>query len=322
MNRSNRRLQLAAVILASLAFVLAITALILALRAGRSDGDTRAEAPRQTARAEQAEADDPADAEQDDSAQSVPIEPVPADDHDEPVQNALDGFVSSQGGTWDVYYESLSDGAYAAAQSGHGAEPRSVSASVIKLFVMGAVYDAIDRGALAHDNVYTNLRSMITASDNTACNTLVRALGNGDAGAGIQAVNRFAQSIGCTGTQMTRLMLQQTGTENYVTARDCATILRLIYRGACVSADASAEMLALLRGQTVNNRLPASLPADTVVAHKTGDLANLSCGDVGIVFSPAGDYILCVLSNYSTNDAQTVSAIATLSRTVYDVVNQ
>ena len=241
---------------------------------------------------------------------------------DADVQKTLDDFLSTQGGTWDIYYESLSDGSYAAAQSGHDAEPRSVSASVIKLFVMGAVYDAIEQGTLSHDSVYQNLCQMITASDNTACNALVLQLGGGDRDAGIRAVNRFAQSIGCNGTEMTRLMLEQTGTENYVTARDCATILRLIYNGQCVSPDASTEMRTLLLGQTMNNRLPADLPSGTEVAHKTGDLQNLSCCDVGIIFSPAGDYVLCVLSNHSRNDGQTISSIATLSRTVYDVVNK
>ena len=87
-----------------------------------------------------------------------------------------------------------------------------------------------------------------------------------------------------------------------------------------MSASASAEMLALLKAQTVNDRLPANLPQGVTVAHKTGNLSNLSCGDAGIIFTQRGDYLLCVLSNHSQNDVQTTGAIAVLSRTIYDVV--
>ena len=241
------------------------------------------------------------------------------DRKDARVQQAMDQFVTAQSGAWDLYYESLTDGKTAQAQSNHGAEPRSVAASLIKLFVMGAVYDAVQNGSLEHDAVYADLRSMIAASDNDACNRLVTKLGGGDAAAGMTAVNRFAASIGCSDVQMNRLMLKP-GSENYVSARDCAAILRMIYQKRLVSADASAEMLALLKEQTVNDRLPAALPQGVTVAHKTGNLPNLSCGDVGIVFTDKGDYILCLISNYSQNDVQTTGAMATFSRTVYDIV--
>ena len=322
MNRNNRPLRLLATVLAALALLAAAAALILAGRTLLREQRRKAERAEETAQHRR----EPRGEEDDEPDLTVRIEPDEPDpepdtpDADPAVQAALEQFLSAQGGTWDIYYESLSDGAFAAVQSNHGAEPRSVAASVIKLFVMGAVYDAVRTGALQHDAVYADLRSMITASDNDACNRLVRLLGGGDPAAGEAAVNRFAQSLGCADVQMNRLMLQNNGTENYVSARDCAAILRLIYEGACVSKSASAEMLELLKGQTVNDRLPAALPQGVTVAHKTGNLSNLSCGDVGIVFSPAGDYILCLLSNYSQNDAQTTGAMATLSRTIYDIV--
>ena len=319
MNTSNRKLRLTALSLAALALVLALAALILALRANLPRGGAAADPSLQAdAAAGTNPKSDPQKPKGSETQELLPTDA--AANHAEDVQDVLDSFVAAQGGVWDIYYESLSDGSYAAAQSGHGAEPRSISASVIKLFVMGAVYDAVEQGTLSHDSVYPNLRLMITVSDNDACNTLVLQLGGGDRDAGIRAVNRFAQSIGCNDTEMTRLMREETGTENYVTARDCATILRLIYTDACVSPDASLEMRTLLLGQTRNNRLPANLPSGTAVAHKTGELPNLSCCDVGIIYSPGGDYILCVLNNHSQNDGQTISSIATLSRTVYDIV--
>ena len=296
-----------ALILAAVAVALAAASLALFVRALRAEDDAPARKAKHTPAAETA-------------LPTVTAEtPAPQPQPDEAVQQAFEDFLSANGGTWDLYYESLGTGAYAEAQSGHAADVRSVAASVIKLFVMGAVYDAVQRGDLSHDAVYADLRGMITVSDNDACYRLVRLLGSGDAESGIAAVNRYIQSLGCASTRMNRLMLQP-GEENYVTARDCAAILRLIYEGSCVSKSASEEMLALLKAQTVNDRLPAQLPQGVTVAHKTGNLVNLSCGDVGVVFTPSGDYILCAISNYSQNDAATTAAIAQLSRTVYDCV--
>ena len=50
------------------------------------------------------------------------------------------------------------------------AEPRALAASLIQLFVMGAVYDAVQTGALATTQSTPDLSSMIAASDNDACN--------------------------------------------------------------------------------------------------------------------------------------------------------
>lgn len=320
-NDSSKILRRVVLVLVIIAFVMSATlAALLVRKAIRS----RRESEEPAAASETAAAPETATPapEPSDETSAAPETSAPAADagrQSEAVQKVLDDFVAAQDGAWDVYYESLSDGASAAAQSGHGSEPRSVAASLIKLYVMGAVYDAVAHGKLTHDAVYNDLYSMITVSDNDACNRLVTLLGGGNAAAGMKAVNAFAAAIGCTSTQMNRLMLQP-GTENFVTARECGTILRAIYNGSCVSADASKEMLTLLKAQTVNDRLPVNLPQGVTVAHKTGNLSNLSCGDVGIILSPKGDYILCVIANHEPSDATATTATATLSRTVYDTV--
>ena len=219
---------------------------------------------------------------------------------------------------WDIYYESLSDGRFAAVEQNLPEDHRMVSASLIKLFVMGAVYQAHEEGLLDADAQSADLWNMITASDNSAANRLITLLGGGDAAAGMERVNRFAQSMGCADTQLNRLMLVDNGLQNYISARDCAAFLRAVYAGTCVSAARSQEMLTMLRGQTVNNRIPQRLPAGTAVAHKTGDLQHLSCGDVGIVFAPSGDYLLCAISNLSADDYRTAETIAAISLLVYE----
>jgi len=66
-------------------------------------------------------------------------------------------------------------------------------------------------------------------------------------------------------------------------------------RKELVSASASDRMLARLERQTLNDRLPAQLPKQTVVAHKTGNLAGV-LHDAGIIFTPGGPRVVVVMT--------------------------
>lgn len=228
----------------------------------------------------------------------------------------LDGSLSGLDGTWDVYVERLSDGAACSARSASEPSGPMVSASLIKLFIMGAVYERVRDGALDGDEVEGALRSMITVSDNDAANELTLLLGGGDEKLGMEAVNRFAEGVGCPDTEMNRLMLADNGLQNYTTAADCALLLRLIYGLRCVSPEYDEEMLELLKAQKRTSKIPAGLPEGVVCANKTGELSGLSECDAAIVFAPGGAYILCVLSEPEDN-AATIDAIVGLSRAVY-----
>ena len=60
--------------------------------------------------------------------------------------------------------------------------------------------------------------------------------------------------------------------------------------------------------------IPAGIPADLAVAHKTGNLTAMCIADVGIVFAPTCDYILC---NDPVTDSGATDEIVKLSRMVY-----
>jgi beta-lactamase class A len=227
-------------------------------------------------------------------------------------------FVREQPGRWSLCYARLPDGETVSCATD---EEPMVSASLVKLFILGAVCQRIEQGELRWEDAETRLRAMITVSDNASANELIRLLGGGDAEAGMAAVNAWCADLAYADTRLNRLMLADNGLQNYTGAADCAAFLTAVYRGECVSPEASRRMLALLREQTVNDRLPALLPAGTAVAHKTGDLSGLCCADVGIVFSPGGDYLLCVICNDQPYDAAAREAIAALSAQVYALVN-
>lgn len=243
--------------------------------------------------------------------------PEPAPENKE-LETLIAEKLTGRSDIWDVWCENLRDGSVAAVHFNAAEDYRMVAASLIKLFVMGKVFEEIEKGTIDYASVRSDLTKMIQISDNASTNRLIRLLGNGSADAGIKQVNDFAHRIGCDETQLNRLMLDNNGLENYTSGRDCAEILRLIYRGECVTSEYSREMLDILKGQEKNAKIPALLPQNTVVAHKTGTLTHLSNGDVGIVYGPENDYIVCIINNKSRNDPKTVNAIADLSLAVYN----
>lgn len=230
----------------------------------------------------------------------------------------LRALVQEQPGRWSLCWMRLPDGETVAVSTD---EEAMVSASLIKLYVMGAVFERVESGELEREAVMPLLRPMIVISDNASANQLIRLLGGGDAAAGMAAVNDWCRDRGYAATRLNRLMLEDNGLQNYTAAADCAALLAAIYRGECVSEEASRQMLDLLLEQQVNDRLPLPLPEGTPVAHKTGDLSGLCCADVGIVFSPGGDYLLCAICNDQPYDAGARDAIVGLSGQLYALLN-
>lgn len=218
---------------------------------------------------------------------------------------------------WDVWVEDLTDGTSIHCTQNIEENQPMVSASLIKLFIMGAVYDKIETGAVKESDVSEKLEQMITVSDNAAANSLTMLLGNGDEEAGRKTVETWAASIGCENVAYHRLMLAENDLQNYVTAQDCAEILRQIYKKTCISEAASEKMLQLLENQQVNDRLPLLLPEDVTVAHKTGNLSGICIADVGIVELKDRPYLICVICNDPYTDAGATSEIAELSQSVY-----
>lgn len=141
---------------------------------------------------------------------------------------------------------------------------------------------------------------MITHSDNVAAMLLHDRLGN-------SAINERMRELGLRATKITN--------DLPTTAADMARLLEAIASGRIVGPAASAEMLALLRAQRVNDRIPAGLPRGVAVAHKTGNWER-ACHDAGIVFAPAGAYILVVLSE----EVACAKRVASLSTAVYEAL--
>ena len=101
----------------------------------------------------------------------------------------------------------------------------------------------------------------------------------------------------------------------HTTASDIANYFELLYKGEIIDKEYSDKMLSILKGQTINDRIPKYLPEDTVIAHKTGELFGAK-HDAGIVYSEKGDYIIVVMSN-TKSEAIAAENIAKFSQDIY-----
>ncbi len=214
---------------------------------------------------------------------------------------------------------------------------RFESASLYKLWVMAVVFQWIESGRLSLDDKLTQdvktlnekfkieensaerkegtvsysvkeaLDLMITKSDNYSALLLVLKVR-------LAAIQGFLADYG--------LMESKIGTASgspVITAYDTTLFFNKLYNGEFSNPQNTDKMLALLKGQVLNEKLPKNLPINTIIAHKTGELDGFS-HDAGIIYSPSADYIIVVLSK-STNPLGANERIANISKAVYDYFN-
>ena len=242
--------------------------------------------------------------------------------------NQVQSLLPTDNGTWSVYVCNL-------AKNTEGAinDQQMQAASLIKLYIMGAVYEDYDSlsSKYSKDALDNALNSMITVSDNDAANTLVNYLGGGDDAAGMARVNKFCQDHGYTSTSMGRLLLADNSNgDNYTSAKDCGKFLKTIYqidKGTATDNNATlagAEyMYRLLKMQTRKNKIPAQMPSNVKVANKTGELDTVE-NDAGIIYDTAKgiDLVVCFMSQDLNDTTAAQNTIAQDSRAIYGYYNE
>ena len=224
-------------------------------------------------------------------------------------------------GSWSVYICDLAGGSEATIN-----DSPMQAASLIKLFIMGAVYENYDSLSQQYGSATLDsyLTPMITVSDNDAANSLVSCLGGGDSTAGMQKVNSFCQSHGYTNTSMGRLLLASNEFgDNYTSAYDCGKFLKEIYQICSGTTQTPSllhaeEMYFLLKQQQRTNKIPAALPEGVSVANKTGELSDVE-NDAGILYNAQGgnDLVIVFLSQNLSSPGEAQNTIAQLSRSIY-----
>ena len=223
-----------------------------------------------------------------------------------------------------------------------------VAASVIKLPILVAVYEAAAAGRLrlhrtarlrAEDQVTGSgvlqflspglrlpLRDlaelMIVYSDNAATNILLRVLGT-------EAVNACLDGLGLHRSRIHRplqVVPAGGGEPNRVTAGEMAELLAKLASGQAVSFEACRRMIATLKRTQARDGLPALLPegAQATVgapppwewAHKTGSVTGCE-HDVGLLYLPGQTVAVAALTAGCGTPRQARALLAEVGRAVF-----
>ncbi|MEY4930821.1 MAG: hypothetical protein RI909_1545, partial [Bacteroidota bacterium] len=165
--------------------------------------------------------------------------------------------------------------------------------------------------------IYSLMYDMIIVSSNLATNIIIDLV---DA----KNVTNTLRSIGANDIQVLRGVEDkkafEAGMNNRVTAYDLMLLFEKIDKEELVNAEASMAMMDILLDQKFNDMIPAQLPKNVKVAHKTGWITGIH-HDSGIVFLPDGrKYVLVILSRDLQDEAAGVNAMANVSKMIYDHV--
>jgi beta-lactamase class A len=228
-------------------------------------------------------------------------------------------------GTYGLYVIRLSGG------SSYGVAATEIfqAASLIKLPVLGTLYQEAERGKFNLEGKYTLRDSdkiagsgslagkpagtvltfrelaklMGNQSDNTAYGIVVRTLG-GD------KVNAFMKAVGMNDTSIEN---------NETTPHDIGIFFHKLYQGEIVSAKSRDEILGYLTKTIYENWLVAGIPSDVRVAHKYGRELHV-VNDAGIVFTPK-PFILVIMSR-GIIESEADSVFPDLAKIIYDVESE
>ncbi|HLI96418.1 MAG TPA: serine hydrolase [Candidatus Baltobacteraceae bacterium] len=134
------------------------------------------------------------------------------------------------------------------------------------------------------------LTKMITVSDNTAANMLIRLVGR-------RNINAEMADLGLHHTHLADYIRTEEWNVRSTLRTTPADMVRLLSDMAkhkLIDESASEKMISILEGQQINTLLPVPLPPDVLIAHKTGSFDD-TLNDVGIVFGQE-PYVIAVMT--------------------------
>ena len=163
--------------------------------------------------------------------------------------------------------------------------------------------------------VSTLLAQMITVSDNTAANMLIRLVGR-------RNINLEMADLGLHHTHLAdyiRTAEWSVRTTLRTTPDDMVKLLADMAKNQLIDGWSSRQMIAILEHQEINTLLPAPLP-DIPIAHKTGSFDD-TLNDVGIVYG-SEPYVIAVMTTNLPSLSSGRSFIRQISRVAYTRMEQ
>jgi beta-lactamase class A len=175
------------------------------------------------------------------------------------------------------------------------------------------MYKQIGKKMTIYDLTY----QMIIVSSNLATNILIDLVDAKNA-------NETMRKLGAKDIQVLRGVEDKKafdkGLNNSVTAFDLMLIFEKIAKNKVIDKQSCEEMRKILFDQKFNEIIPAKLPKEVKVAHKTGSIVGVQ-HDSGIVYLPDGrKYVLVLLSKKLKDADAGVKILAEVSEMIYGFV--
>jgi beta-lactamase class A len=196
----------------------------------------------------------------------------------------------------------------------HRGNRRFRAASTVKVPVMVELFRQVERGEQSLTNSY-GLREddrapgsgvllhlhagleltvedlvylMISISDNTATNVLIKLVG-------MDNINRTMRDLGMDQSTLGRLMkgrrAMEDEQENWATPDDYASLVEAILYQRAAQPSSCESMMAMLEKQQCTNRISRYLPPGTRWGSKTGQIEGVT-NDVGFVMTERGSVVI------------------------------
>jgi len=154
-------------------------------------------------------------------------------------------------------------------------------------------------------SVKTLARLMMQQSDNTAAFLL------GNYVVGMDKIQALLSLWGLVQTDMLN---------NKTSNQDMANLFRKIITEKAANRALTSEMLIFLKDSEQEDRLPAMLPKEVKVYHKTGNAVG-GLHDAGIIEEGKTKYYLGIFTSDITDDNETVKLMAKVSKVVWDFMH-
>lgn len=173
------------------------------------------------------------------------------------------------------------------------------------------LYSVLGSKKTIHDLVHR----MIIRSSNLATNIIVGLI---DA----RKVSETMRSLGAENIQVLRgvedIKAYEAGLNNTTTASDLLMIYTHLATGELIDKSSNQAMIDILLDQRFNDIIPAYLPDEVIVAHKTGSITGVH-HDSGIVFLPNGKrYVIVLLSKNLEDFDHGTKTMARISKLIYN----
>jgi len=241
----------------------------------------------------------------------------------EDVQTTIEKLLEGLSGNYGVWVKKIDS----EADFGINEEKVIAAASVIKLPVLIAYYQAIDEGKIDAEAIYELkeedrfeygsgsmqnqaegteysyqeiVKLIANQSDNMAAKLLTKFLGG---------ENKVDQVIKGWGLKETSIK------DNKTTAKEAGELFLRLYKGELLKGESKGELFDNLTNTVLEDRLPAGVPTGVKVVHKFGSEEGV-VNDCGIVYANE-PYVICVIST-EVNDGEAEKVLPKISRVVWE----